>query len=146
MHPWSLAAALHILAGAAFAQSGEQVDPKTLYEVTTQGSSQKIKAGGTGKLVLALKNKNGSHISTEAPFKIEVSGKGVQPAKAQLSLADAVQRRAVPGGVADPQFEIPFAAPAAGHGEVAAKMTFFVCTEKICARQQKAVAVPVDVD
>lgn len=139
-------AALYVLAGAAFAQSGEQVDPKTLYELTTQGSSQKVKAGGRGTLVVAIKNKSGSHISTEAPFKIEVSGRGLQPAKGQLRLADAVEKRAVPDGVADPRFEVAFAASAPGRGEVDANLTFFICTEKICARQQKAISLLVDVD
>jgi hypothetical protein len=139
-----------ILAGASFSIGSpvfaQQVDPGTLYEVTTQGSAQKVKGGGKGTVVLFLKTKDGSHVSTEAPFKIEVTGKGLKPEKDKLALSDAVEKRSVPEGVADPRFEIPFLATSAGQGAVEAKLTFFICTEKICARQQKTLAVPVLVE
>ena len=141
-----LAAAPFSLGGAVFAQQGQQVDPATLYEVTAPESGQKVKVGSKGKVFLFLKTKNDSHVSTEAPFKIEVTGKGLKPDKDRLALADAVQKRPVPEGVADPRFEIPFLATSAGRGAVEAKLTFFICTEKICARQQKTLAVPVLVE
>jgi hypothetical protein len=140
-------AAIHLaVAGPAFAQQGQQVDPSTLYELTTQGSSQKVKAGSKGTLVVALKTKNGSHVSGEAPFKIEITGKGVKPEKEKLSLADAVAKKPVPEGVVDPRFEVPFLTASAGPAALDAKLTFFICTEKICARQQKTLSVPVEVD
>ncbi len=131
---------------AAAQQQGQPVDPTTLYELTTQGSSQKIKAGSKGTFVVALKTKNGSHVSGEAPFKIEVSGKGVKPDKEKLSLADAVEKKPVPDGVVDPRFEVPFTAASVGRAAVDAKLTFFICTAKICARQQKTLSVPIEVD
>jgi hypothetical protein len=145
----ALLAGLHLVAasGTAAAQpQGQPVDPTTLYELTTQGSSQRIKAGAKGTFVVALKTKNGSHVSSEAPFKIEISGKGVKPEKATLSLADAVEKKPVKDGVIDPRFEVPFTAASVGKAAVDAKLTFFICTEKICARQQKALSVPVEVD
>ncbi|HEX4802115.1 MAG TPA: hypothetical protein VFV14_01310 [Myxococcaceae bacterium] len=145
-YAWALVTGLHVVAGSALAQRGEPVDPRTLYEITTPGSAQKVKAGSKGTVVVTIKTKNGSHVSGEAPFKLEVSGKGVKPEKERLSLADAVDKRSVDNGVADPRFEIAFLAPSPGHGEVDAKLTFFICTEKICARQQKTVSIPVDVD
>ncbi len=45
----------------------------------------------------------------------------------------------------DPRFEVPFTAAAAGKGAVDAKLTFFICTEKLCARQQKTFSIPVEV-
>src|SRR5262249_44644372 len=108
--------------------------------------SQKIKIGSKGTLVVALKTKNGSHVSGEAPFKLEVSGKGVKPEKDKLTLADAVAKNPVPAGVTDPRFEVAFTAASAGKAEVDAKLTFFICTEKICARQQKTLSVPIEVD
>jgi len=145
-YAWALVIGLQVVAGSAVAQQGEQVDPRTLYEITTPGGAQKVKAGSKGSVMVAIKTKNGSHVSSEAPFKLEVSGKGVKPEKDRLSLADAVDKRPVDNGVADPRFEIAFLAPSPGHGEVDAKLTFFICTEKICARQQKTVSIPVDVD
>src|SRR5215472_8037644 len=145
-YAWALVTALQVLAGSAVAQQGDQVDPRTLYEITTAGSAQRVKAGSKGTVAVAIKTKNGSHVSGEAPFKLEVSAKGVKPEKERLSLADAVDKRPVENGVADPRWEIAFLAPSAGHGEVDAKLTFFICTEKICARQQKTVSIPVEVD
>lgn len=145
-YPWALVTSLQVVAGIAFAQQGEQVDPRTLYEITSPTSAQRVKAGSKGSVAVAIKTKNGSHVSGEAPFKLEVSGKGVKPEKERLSLADAVDKRPVDNGVADPRWEIAFLAPSPGHGEVDAKLTFFICTEKICARQQKTVSIPVDVD
>ncbi len=131
---------------AVVAQQGQEVNPATLYEVTALGSGQKVTVGSKGKVVLLLKTKNDSHVSTEAPFKIEVTGKGLKPEKDKLALSDAVEKRSVPEGVADPRFEIPFLATSAGQGAIEAKLTFFICTEKICARQQKTLAVPVLVE
>jgi len=140
------AAAPFTLAGAVFAQQGQEVNPATLYELTSAGSAQKVKAGDKGKVVVLLKTKSDSHVSTEAPFKIEVTGKGLKPEKDKLALADAVEKRTVPDGVADPRFEIPFVATSAGQGALEARLTFFICTEKICARQQKTLSVPVLVE
>src|SRR5262249_57497143 len=80
-YPWVLLTGLQVAAGFAFAQQGEQVDPRTLYEITTPTSAQKVKAGSKGSVAIAIKTKNGSHASCQAPFKVEVHGKGAQPAK-----------------------------------------------------------------
>ena len=53
--------------------------------------------------------------------------------------------RAVEGKHKSPRFEVPVTAGAAGSGKVEGKLTFFVCTEKICSRQQRDVSVPVEV-
>jgi hypothetical protein len=145
---WALIAGLPLVAAGPVVaqQKGEQVDPTTLYELSAKASSQKVKAGSKGSVVVALKTKNGSHVSGEAPFKLEVSGKGLKPEKDKLTLADAVEKKPVGDGVADPRFEIAFVAAAAGRAALDAKLTFFICTEKICARQQKTLSVAVDVD
>jgi hypothetical protein len=143
-----LAGALALGLSAAEARSDQAppVDPTTLYELNTQGTSHKLRSGGKGTLVIALKTKNGSHVSGEAPFKIEVVGKGVQPEKEKLALADAVSKKPVSDGVMDPRFEVPLTAASPGKAQVDAKLTFFICTEKICARQQKTLSVPIEVD
>lgn len=125
-----------LLSGAAFAA---EVDPSTLYELSTQGSSQKLKAGEQGKFVLEIRVKDGAHVSDEAPLKLAVSGQKVKPGKDKLTLADSV-------GKPNPRFEVPVTAETAGKGAVDAKLTFFICTDKLCARQQKDVSVPVEVN
>jgi hypothetical protein len=69
----------------------------------------------------------------------------VTPAKEQLGREDSVAKKTEGQAYADPRFEVPFTAAAAGKGTVDAKLTFFICTEKICARQQKNVSIPVEV-
>jgi hypothetical protein len=123
----------------------EQVDPSSLYEVSTEGTSARVKAGEKGTFVLSIKSKAGAHVSDEAPLKLELKGTQLSPAKEKLTLADSVGKKAEGQQYADPRFEVPFQATAAGKGTVDAKLTFFICTEKLCARQQKTLSIPVEV-
>jgi hypothetical protein len=143
-HFTSLVAVLATVASTqAFAS--EDVDPTTLYEVSTEGTSTKFKAGEKGVFVLSIKSKAGAHVSEEAPLKLEVKGAQVTPAKEKLGREDSVTKKAQGQAFVDPRFEVPLTASAAGKGSVDAKLTFFICTEKICARQQKTFSVPVEV-
>lgn len=127
------------------ARAADEVDPASLYELSTEGTSTRVKAGETGTFVLAIKTREGAHVSEEAPLKLEVTGDQVTPAKAKLGREDSVAKKAPGKAFVDPRFEVPFTGAAAGQGSVDAKLTFFICTEKICARQQKTVSVPVEV-
>ena len=126
--------------------AADEVDPASLYELSTEGSSTKVKSGDKGTFVLAIKTKGGAHVSEEAPLKLELKGAQVTPAKEKLGREDSVTKKAAGQAFVDPRFEVPFTAAAAGKGSVDAKLTFFICTEKICARQQKTVSVPVEVN
>jgi hypothetical protein len=139
-----MAALLAALAWTAPALA-EDVDPASLYEVTTEGTSTQVKAGEKGLFVLSIKTKPGAHVSEEAPLKLEVKGTQVTPEKQKLDRGDSVGKKATGQEFADPRFEVPFTAAAAGKGTVDAKLTFFICTEKICARQQKTLSLPVEV-
>ena len=127
------------------ALAADDPDPATLYDVTTEGSSTAVKAGTKGTFVVEIRAKEGAHVSEEAPLKVELTGKQVAVEKAKLGRADSVAKKAEGQKYANPRFEVPFSAPAAGKGSVDAKVTFFICTDKICARQQKQVSVPVEV-
>ncbi len=140
----SLAAAMVAFASAQVQAEG-QVDPTTLYEVSTEGTSTKVKAGEEGVFVLSIKSKSGAHVSDEAPLKLELKGTQVSPAKEKLALADSVTKKAAGQQFVDPRFEVPFKAPAAGKGTLDAKLTFFICSEKLCSRQQKTFSIPVEV-
>lgn len=130
-----------LVASACFAQAP---DVAGLYEVTSEGSSQKVKAGEKGKLVIAIHTKPGSYISTEAPMKIELTAKDAKLEKQKLTLADSVSKKEAGKDHVDPKFEVPFVVEAAGKASLDAKLTFFLCTEKVCARQQKTLSVPVE--
>jgi len=116
----------------------EEVDVTRLYEVSTVGTTAQVKAGQKGKMVLAINTKGGAHISDEAPISVELTGSNLTLEKQKLVRADARAGAA-------PTFEVGFTGGSAGKGSVDAKMSFFVCTEKVCAKQQKIVSLPVDV-
>lgn len=116
------------------------VDITSFYEVSTEGTSTRLKAGDTGKVIISIKSKNGAHVSDEAPLKIELSSKQGTLGKDKLTLADSVKPQKE-----DPRFEVPFTPTAHGASTVEAKMTFFICTEKQCARQVKNLTLPVEV-
>ncbi|NMO23330.1 hypothetical protein HPC49_25255 [Pyxidicoccus fallax] len=140
----SVATVLAALAWTAPALANE-VDPTSLYEVSTEGTSTQVKAGEKGVFVLSIKTKEGAHVSEEAPLKLDVKGTQLTPAKEKLGREDSVSKKAAGQEFVDPRFEVPFTTASAGKGTVDAKLTFFICTEKICARQQKTFSLPVEV-
>lgn len=134
---------LSTLAGAtAFAADP---DPASLYTLSTSVTPSTLKPGEKGTFVLAIQSKSGAHVSQEAPLKLELKGKNVGVEKSKLVMADSVVKPAAGQQYADPKFEVPVLAEAAGQGSVDAKLTFFICTDTICARQQKTLSVPVEV-
>lgn len=120
-------------------------DVSGLYELTTEGSTVKVKAGEKGRLVLDIRAKSGAHISDEAPLKIELKATGAKVEKDKLGYKDSTGVRKDGVEYPDPHFEVPFTAPAPGKATIEAKMKFFVCTDKVCAPQQKVVTLPVEV-
>jgi hypothetical protein len=131
---------------ASFALAAE-VDPTTLYKLSTEGTTAKVAPGKKGTLVLEIQSLKGAHVSDEAPLRIQLSGTGgVTPEKTQLVYGDSVRKASAAAKYPDPRFEVPFAAQGKGPGSVEAKMTFFVCTEQLCLRQQKTLSVPVTVE
>jgi hypothetical protein len=123
----------------------QDVDPASLYELSTEGTSAQVKAGDKGTFVLSIKTKSGAHVSEEAPLKLELKGTQLTPTKEKLTREDSVAKKVAGQQVPDPRFEVPFTAATAGKGTLDAKLTFFICTEKICARQQKTLSLPVEV-
>ncbi|MCI0573928.1 MAG: hypothetical protein L0Y66_24595 [Myxococcaceae bacterium] len=131
---------------AVSAFGAEDVDPASLYELSTEGSTAALKSGERGKFVLTIRTKPEAHVSDEAPLKLELGGQKVQVAKSKLTLADSVAKKKEGQAYAEPRFEVPITGTEAGKGVVDGKLTFFICTEKLCARQQRNVSVPVTVE
>src|SRR3954468_2435952 len=133
----------------ALPAAAQAPDVTKLYQVTTDGSTTKLGAGQKGKLVLSIKLLSPSaHVSDEAPLKIALSGSnGAVPEKTTLAYPDQVSKKPAGQKYANPVvFEVPFAVEVPGDAKaksvsaaVTAKMTFFVCTEQLCSRQQKEV-------
>jgi hypothetical protein len=133
-----------LVSGVAMAV--EDVDPASLYELRTEGTSAAVRSGEQGRFVLTIRTRPEAHVSDEAPLKLELKGQKVEVAKARLSLADSVGKKAEGQAYTEPRFEVPFTASEAGTGAVDAKLTFFICTDTLCARQQRTLSVPVQVE
>jgi hypothetical protein len=123
---------------------GEEQDLNSLFDIKTDGTTQKVKVGEQGKFVLAIKTKDGSHVSDEAPLKLELSASGVKLEKKKLTYADSLTRKSAGPRYPDPLFEVPFTAEAAGKNAIDANLTFFLCTESVCARQAKKIHLLIE--
>ncbi len=131
-----------VLAGAAF---GQEPDAKSFYELTTAGTSTQVKLGEKGKVVIEITAKPGAHVSADAPLSLKLTGKNAKPEKDSLKLTDSVSRPKPGEEYLNAKFEVPFAVDAVGKASVDAKLKFFICTEKVCSRQEKTFSFPVDV-
>ncbi len=135
---------LSLVAASALAA---EPDISALYEVSSEGTTSSLKPGEKGKVILSIKAKNGAHVSDEAPLRIELSSKEATLDKQKLTLADSLAKK--PEGATeypDPRFEVGFTPTAHGKSSIEAKMTFFICTEKVCARQTRTLTFPVTVN
>jgi hypothetical protein len=136
----SVLVVLSLAAAVACAQAPEV---QTLYDISADGSSPTVKAGQAGKLVLSIQTKAGAHVSDEAPLKIELSSKEAKLDKSKLTLSDSVtKKKAGSNEYPNPRFT----PTVQGKMSIEAKMTFFICTDKVCARQTKTLNVPVEVN
>lgn len=135
-------AAVCALAGTAYADG---TDPATLYDLSTEGTTAKVSAGGKGTFVLTIQPKGPAHVSDDAPLKLELSGTLLTPAQAKLGAQDSVAKKQPGQTYANPRFEVPFTAAGEGAGSIAAKLTFVVCNDQICARQVRTLTVPVTI-
>ncbi len=135
-----------VLAAAVAAGPARAADPggeaARSYRLETAGTTQSLKVGEKGKLVLSIEPlEPGIHIHPQAPLKIRLEASaGLKLAKAQLGHADAVDPKA-----AGRRFEVPFTATAAGKQEGRATLDFFVCSDTWCVKQARQVTLPVDV-
>ncbi|MHB8879208.1 MAG: hypothetical protein ACYC8T_36375 [Myxococcaceae bacterium] len=140
---------LSLLLFSCESRGDEKVDPAGLYEVSTQGSSEKVKAGEKGKVVIEIRTKPGAHVSAEAPVKVELKGKNVSLDKEKLTGADSTAKPQPGKEGVNPHFEVPMTGGTAGKGTVDGEATFYVCTEvgtPVCLRQKKSISVPVEVN
>jgi hypothetical protein len=113
---------------------------EALYDISTAGSSVKLKAGEKGKIVIHVAAKGEAHVSQEAPLKIELSSKQSTFDKEKLSIKDSTSKDEKVA-----HFEVGFTPSLQGPTSIEAKLTFFICTESLCAKQQKTLSVPVEV-
>jgi hypothetical protein len=99
----------------------------------------KVKKGETGHAKVTVVPQPTAHVSPDAPISLAVtSGPAVKLAKEKLGRPDAKETQAK--GV---EFDIPFTAAASD--QLKGTLSFFICTEQICERQKREVAMAVEV-
>ena len=126
--------------------------PADLYELSTEGSTGKLKVGERGKLVVRIKPKDRAHVTApnESPLRITFSAPHVKPDAPELRYVNPKDLKKSVGEAAsavdDLTFEMPFVAEKPASAEVHAEVTFLICLEDtLCARQKRQLAIPVDV-
>ncbi len=137
----ALAAAALLSAGPGRAADAGDEAAKS-YRILTGGSTQNLRTGEKGKLVLAIEPSVAKvHVNAQAPLQIRLEAPaGLKLGKEKLGHADAVQV-----GAEAPRFEVPFTAVAAGKHEAKAQLDFFICSDAWCVKQARTIAIPVQV-
>ncbi|MBF5041184.1 hypothetical protein FGE12_02210 [Aggregicoccus sp. 17bor-14] len=135
----ALLAPLRAVAGEPAAAPGSR------FELSTEGSSLRLRAGERGVFVLTVKTRGGAHVSDEAPLKLLLQSAQLTPAKTRLGQADSVARKQPGEAYVDPRFEVAFTAPRPGRASLDAQLTFFLCMEERCERMERSVSLPVEV-
>jgi hypothetical protein len=104
----------------------------------------KVKVGETAHAKIEVVPNAEAHVSPDAPISLTLhAGPTLKLEKEKLGRAEA--KETASKGV---EFDIPVTATAhpKDNEVVAGTLTFFICTEKLCERQKREVAVAVDVE
>lgn len=121
--------------------------PQELYTLSFAGSSSTLKVGERGKVVVRIEPRYaGAHVTApaEAPLRITYAAPHVAPDAAELRVVQPVGNATQ--GIERPTFEMPVVARTAASAVVTAEVTFNICLEdKLCARQQRQLSIPIDV-
>jgi hypothetical protein len=100
----------------------------------------KVKKGVAAQARIEVVPNADAHVSPDAPISLSVSaGPAVKLEKQKLGRPDAKETKEK--GVA---FDVPFTA--AGKDELKGSLSFFICTEKLCERQKREIAVLVEAE
>jgi hypothetical protein len=101
----------------------------------------KVKKGETAHAKVEVVPRSDAHVSPEAPISLSLtSGAGVKLVKDKMGRADAKETQAK--GV---EFDVPFMAAASGKDELKGTLSFFICTEKLCEKQKREIAMAIEV-
>jgi len=101
----------------------------------------KVKKGETATAKVEVVPRSDAHVSPDAPISLALtSGPAVKLGKEKLGRADAKETKAK--GV---EFDVPITAASAGKDEVKGTLSFFICTEKLCEKQKREIAMAVEV-
>src|SRR5258708_39549942 len=80
----------------------DEPDPKTLYDLSTEGSTQKVKAGENGVAVVWVRAQKGGPVSCGTPPQLEAGRERVKGTQKSVIYAASVAPRACWGGPPPP--------------------------------------------
>jgi hypothetical protein len=134
---WAAGAILAAMTTAKGARAEEDV--AKMYDLGVQATATVAK-GGSGTVTVRIAPKAGAEFHKEAPLKVQLEA----PKNIALS-KDKLTRDDVKMDGAAATLEVPFTANDAGKGTIEAKLSFMICTDKVCARQERTASLPVAV-
>jgi hypothetical protein len=115
-------------------------DVSGTYRVETT-RTLKVKKGETAHARVEVVPRADAHVSPDAPISLSLtSGPALKLAKEKLGRPEAQETKGK--GVA---FDVPFTAATAGKDELKGTLSFFICTEKLCEKQKREIAMAVEV-
>jgi hypothetical protein len=116
------------------------LDAASAYKIDAQPSKARHGAPATARLEVVPAE--GAHVSPDAPISLTVhSGTLAKVAKEKLGRGEAK-----PTDKHGVFFEVPFTAAQAGKDELQATLNFFICTETLCEKQSRQIALAVEVE
>lgn len=125
-----------------FAEVDPHADAAKAYKIETSQAPLKVKKGEKGRATVTVVPRSDAHVSPDAPLSVTVSaGPALDLPKQKLGRTDAKPTEAK--GV---EFDVPFVGKQPGKDLLQAQITFFICTEKLCERQKREVALAVVVE
>ena len=114
-------------------------DVSNTYRVETP-KVVKVKKGQAAQAKVEVVPAKGAHVSPDAPISLTVqSGPAVKLDKQKLGRAEAH-----PTAAQGVEFDIPFTA--AANDKVEGTLSFFICTESLCEKQKREIALAVEVE
>ena len=129
-----------VLAAPALAQADAHADAAKAYRIETSQAPLKVKRGEQGQAKVTVVPRSDAHVSPDAPVTVTISGgPALELPKQKLGRAEAH-----PTAAKGVEFDIPFTA--AANDKVEGTLSFFICTESLCEKQKREIALAVEVE
>ena len=132
-------AALVLLSAHINPAQAELPEAKGWYDLDIS-ATPKVAKGGSGSVTVHITPKGGAEIHKEAPIKLALQA----PANVEMSKTQ-VGRKELKMNGNNASFDVPFTAREAGNGDIEVTLSFYICTDQVCAHQERKASLPVAV-
>jgi len=121
------------------ARADTELDASGWYDLEVK-ATPKVNKGEAGSLTVHITPKGKAEIHKEAPIKLTLA----PPAAVELSKTTLTRSDLKMEGP-NASFDVPFTGHEAGKGDIVATVSFYICTDQICAHQERKASLPVTV-